>query len=156
MDFKINKMFAQQTADDNTLVRAGVGVIVQNQEGLILLEKRSDCGWWGLPGGRIEPGESIHQTAIREVKEETGLDIEITQLLGIYSGPTDRIVTYPDRVVQLIDVIMLAAIVTGTLTCSNESEALQFFRLTNLPDEIVPPAREPLQDFIHGRVSVIR
>jgi 8-oxo-dGTP pyrophosphatase MutT (NUDIX family) len=151
-------MFFNQIASATTLVRAGVGVIIQSDEGQVLLEKRSDCGLWGLPGGRIEPGESIVAAALREVKEETGLDIEITQLLGVYSGPHDRIVTYPDNVVQLIDVILLASVISGVLTCSSESEALEFFRLNALPKEheIVPPAREPIVDFVGGMVGVIR
>lgn len=95
-----------RTADANTQVRVGVGVIVRSDSGRILLEKRSDCGWWGLPGGRIEPGESVEQAAIRKVKEETGLDVEIIRLLGVYSEPAERIVTYPDNVVHLIDILL--------------------------------------------------
>lgn len=150
------KMFSQQVADVNTRVRVGVGVIVQDQQGDILLEKRSDCGMWGLPGGKIEPGESVMATALREVKEETGLTISITQLLGVYSGPVDRIVSYPDNVVHLVDIILLGTILSGELSCSSESEALQFFNLTHLPSELVPPAREPLQDFVNGVSGVIR
>jgi len=151
-----HQMFSQKVADDRTKIRAGVGVILQNAQGEILLEKRSDCGWWGLPGGRIEPGESVLETALREVKEETGLAIAITSLLGIYSEPTDRIVTYPDNIVQLVDVILVGTIVSGTLSCSHESEALQFFQPTALPAEIVPPALAPLQDFINGLTGMIR
>jgi len=149
-------MYCDQAVSVTTRVRAGVGVIVQNSAKQILLEKRSDCGLWGLPGGRIEPGESIAAAALREVKEETGLDIEITKLLGVYSGPHDRIVTYPDNIVQLVDVILLATVKAGVLTCSSESEALEFFRFNALPNEIVPPAREPIADFVNGLVGVIR
>ena len=149
-------MYFNQTASVALLVRAGVGIIIQNDDGQILLEKRSDCGLWGLPGGRIEPGESIATAALREVKEETGLDIKIIRLLGVYSGPHDRIVTYPDNVVQLVDVILLATAISGVLTCSSESEALEFFRLGALPQEIVPPAREPIADLVSGLTGVIR
>ncbi|MEE3715931.1 NUDIX domain-containing protein [Tumidithrix elongata RA019] len=151
-------MYAPRTADANTLVRVGVGVVVRNQQGMILLEKRSDCGLWGLPGGRVEAGESIEDAAIREVKEETGLTVKISKLLGVYSEPSDRIVTFPDRVVHLVD-ILLEAIVCHEdeqLVCSDESEALQFFALDCLPTDLVPPARLPLQDVVSDRVGAIR
>ena len=88
------------------------------------------------------------ETAKREAKEETGLMIAITRLLGVYSGPEDRIVTFPDNVVQLVDIILEATITAGELTCSNESSELRFFHPTSLPPEsdIVPPARLPLRD----------
>jgi len=151
----MHPIYTSHIASENTLVRAGVGVIIEDSQRRILLEKRSDCGLWGLPGGRIEPGEAIAQTAIREVQEETGLTVKITQLLGVYSGPQDRIVTYPDNVVQLVDIILLAAIVSGSLACSEESEALEFFQPNQLPMEIVPPARKPLEDFANGLVGAI-
>lgn len=149
-------MYASRPADAKTIVRVGVGVIVCNSRGQILLEKRSDCGWWGLPGGRIEPGESVIQAALREVKEETGLEVEIIQLLGVYSEPTGRIVTFPDNVVHLVDIVVVARIISGELRCSIESEQLQFFEPTTLPSEIVPPARVPLQDFRQGKTGIIR
>jgi len=151
----LHDMFSHDHANSNIKVRAGVGVIVQDSEGRILLEKRSDCHLWGLPGGRIEPGESIIAAALREVLEETALKVEITKLQGVYSGPQDRIVTYPDNVVQLVDIILLGKVLSGVLTCSPESEELGFFHLNALPSEIVPPAKQPLQDFIEGLTGVI-
>lgn len=152
------QMYARKVADANTPVRVGVGVVVRNDNGQVLLERRSDCGWWGLPGGRIEPGESAIEAAIREVKEETGLTIQVIQLLGVYTEPSERIVTYPDNgdVVQLVDIVLGATVMSGTLTCSSESLDLQFFELEHLPPEIVPPARVPLEDVAAGRVGVVR
>ena len=150
------QMYARRTADANTKVRAGTAVVVTDQYGRILLEKRSDCGLWGLPGGRIEPGESIVSAAVREVKEETGLVVEIGRILGVYSGPEDRIVTFPDNVIQLVDILLEARIVSGELMCSEESEKLQFFNPEDLPGDIVPPARAPLQDFVNEQRGVIR
>jgi len=151
-------MYAQKEADSNTRVRVGVGLVIRNAEGAVLLERRSDNGFWGLPGGRIEPGESILQTALREALEETGLTISLTRLLGVYSGPEHRIVTYPDNVVQLVDILLEAVIVAGKLMCSSESTELRFFQPRGFPPEveIVPPARAPLHDFVNGVVGVIR
>ncbi len=158
MNLRAQKMYSKKAADANTRVRVGVGVVVRDQRGWILLEKRSDCGLWGLPGGRIEPGESVVEAAVREVKEETGLAVAISNLLGVYSEPADRIVTFPDNVVHLVDVLLEATIVSGELSCSSESEELQFFKPSALPSEsdIVPPARVPLQDFLKGNLGSVR
>ena len=149
-------MYANRQADANTIVRLGVAVVVRGDGGTILLERRSDCGWWGLPGGRVEPGESVEQAAIREVREETGLSVRITGLVGVYSEPDGRIVTFPDNVVHLVDAAVTAEIVSGELTLSSESEELRFFRPHELPEEIVPPARRLLADLIQGVSGVLR
>lgn len=158
MQSTANDMFRQRGADTITVVRAGVGVVLLNSEGSMLLEQRSDCSLWGLPGGRIEAGESIVTAAVREVREETGFLMNVSGLLGIYSGPYDRVVTYPDNVVQLIDIIITGNILSGELTCSHESKALQFFGINELPPkaEIVPPAREPIRDYVNGLMNLIR
>ena len=140
-------------------VRVGVGVVIRGPGDTILLEKRRDCGWWGLPGGKVEPGESLVDAAVREVREETGLAVEITQLIGVYSDPSGRIVTYPDNgdVVQLVDVVVVGArILSGSLMCSQESEVVRFFSPSQLPEEIVPPARQPIADAFKGQCGVLR
>jgi 8-oxo-dGTP pyrophosphatase MutT (NUDIX family) len=152
-----SSMYDQNQVDANTRVRAGVGLIIRNLAGDILLERRSDNGLWGLPGGRIEPGESITQTALREAQEETGLTIVVTRLLGVYSGPENRIVIYPDNVVQLIDILLEAAIVSGDLVCSSESLELRFFQVGGFPPEteIAPPAWLPLREAVAGDCGMI-
>lgn len=151
-------MYDRREADAHTLVKAGVGVIVTDGRGNILLERRSDNGLWGLPGGSIEPGESICRAACREIREETGLDIRITGLLGVYSEPEKRIVTYPDNgdVAHLVDIVLTAEIMAGELTLSPESLELRFFPRDLLPEGIVPPAHQPLEDYRNGRSSNIR
>ena len=113
---------------------------------------------WGLPGGRIEPGESITEAGLREVKEETGLTVEVVKLLGVYSEPTNRIVTYPDNgdVVHLVDILLEAKMVSGTLTPSSESEDLQFFDPAALPAELAPPSKAPLEDHLQGLTGIVR
>lgn len=156
-DSKICSMYGN-TVVEGMLVRVGVGVVVQGPGGTILLEKRRDCGWWGLPGGKVEPGESLTDAAVREVCEETGLTVEVTHLIGVYSDPDGRIVTYPDNgdVVQLVDVVVGARVLSGQIVCSHESEEVRFFSPSQLPEEIVPPARQPVADAFEGRCGVLR
>ena len=70
--------------------------VVFNSRGEVLLQKRADNGYWGLPGGRVDIGESVEQGAIREVLEETGLHVTVKRLIGIYSDPEQySILSYP-------------------------------------------------------------
>lgn len=152
------RMYSTKSVDGNTRIRVGVAVVVRDSRGWILLERRSDCGLWGLPGGGIEPGESVLEAAIREVKEETGLVVKINGLIGVYSEPSERIVTYLDNgdVCHLIDVVLDGTIESGELTRSEESEAVQFFEPAALPLELVPPARKPIRDALLDQIGQIR
>ena len=68
------------------LLQVGASVIVINKAGQMLMQQRTDCGSWGYAGGSVELGESVEQTAERELFEETGLKALKLELLGIYSG----------------------------------------------------------------------
>ncbi|MCE0497228.1 MAG: NUDIX domain-containing protein [Methylacidiphilales bacterium] len=160
MNPRAEKMFAHNEAVPGTQIKTGVGVIIRNDNGHFLLEKRSDCGLWGVLGGRVDPGEEIAETARREVLEESGFQIEITGLVGVYSHPAGRIVIYPDNddIRHLIDIIVEARIVGGSLRLSSESERIEFFPPGQLPalEEIMPPARRPIADALAGHRGVLR
>lgn len=71
-------------------VRAAVDVVISKGDSNVLLVKRKNepfSGKWALPGGMVDYGETVEQAAIREAKEETGLDVELEGLLGVYSDP---------------------------------------------------------------------
>ncbi len=130
-------------------IRVGVAIAIINAKKQILLEKRKDCGWWGLTGGKLELGETIEECGIREIKEETGILIKKDQLnfLGIYSNPKDgRVLNYYDNRVQLIDIIYYSFTNVINMKISEESFELKFFNKYNLPTKIVPPAITPLKD----------
>lgn len=136
-------------------VRVGVGVFVLDKEGRVLLEQRKDCGLWCFPGGMIEAGEEIKETAVREVREETGLDVRVTGLLGVYSMTQHRIITYPDTgTFRLIDVVLSAEITGGKLQCSSESFEVRFFEKNQLP-ELLPRAAQPIMDALEGKRGII-
>ena len=71
-------------------------VVIRDRDGRLLLVKRADDGTWCLPGGRLEPGESWTECAVRECREETGLTVALLGLFGVYSEPRDQVHTYPD------------------------------------------------------------
>jgi ADP-ribose pyrophosphatase YjhB (NUDIX family) len=120
-------------------IKLGVAVLIRDHRGWVLLEKRSDCGLWGVPGGRIEPGESVETAALREILEETGLVIKIEKLIGVYSDPQQhRIIRYPEAIVHSIDVVVEARAVSGTVQISLESEALEYFSPGDFPSNLVP------------------
>jgi 8-oxo-dGTP pyrophosphatase MutT (NUDIX family) len=68
------------------LIMAGAAVLILNRRGHLLMMKRTDNGCWGIPGGAMEPGESLEETAIREAGEELGIDIRQMDLFGVFSG----------------------------------------------------------------------
>ncbi|MEU9869797.1 NUDIX domain-containing protein [Actinomadura sp. NPDC048021] len=110
-----------QAPSANSLVPA-VNIVVENDRGEILMIRRTDNDNWALPGGAIDLGESVTQAAIRETKEETGIDVEITGLLGIYSDPKHVIhYTSNDEVRQEFSIVLKAVPVGGKLLLSAES-----------------------------------
>jgi ADP-ribose pyrophosphatase YjhB (NUDIX family) len=100
---------------------------VADDQGRIRLQRRSDNALWSIPGGAMEPGESIAQTVVRGVKEETGLDVEPEALVGIYSNP-HHVIEYADgEVRQQFSVCFACRIVGGELAVSEESTEVGFF-----------------------------
>jgi len=98
----------------------------------ILLTRRTDNGRWCLPGGALEVGESVEETCVREVREETGLDVRVFRLIGVYSSP-HRIVEYADgNRWQFISLSFEAEVVGGELGLSDETTEFGYYT----PDEI--------------------
>jgi len=93
----------------------------------VLLTRRADNGSWCLPGGHMEPGESVQEACLRECREETGLEVRLVRLLGVYSNP-NRIVEYAGGNRQHVVALCFEAIHTGgTLGLSDETTAYGYF-----------------------------
>jgi ADP-ribose pyrophosphatase YjhB (NUDIX family) len=105
----------------------GASAIVVDRAGRILLHRRDDNELWSIPGGAMKVGERIADTALREVKEETGLDVEPEAIVGIYSNP-QHVVEYADgEVRQQFSVCFACHVVGGDLAVSDESLEVGFF-----------------------------
>lgn len=115
----------------NSLIPAASAIVV-DERGRILLQRRTDNEYWSIPGGAMEPGESIAETVVREVREETGIDVRVEKLLGVYSNP-GHVVAYDDgEVRQQFSVCFLCTPVRGELATSSETSEARFFELADV------------------------
>jgi ADP-ribose pyrophosphatase YjhB (NUDIX family) len=133
-------------------LRPSVAAVVADGDGRVLLQRRSDNGLWGLPGGSVEIGESVSAAIVREVKEETGLTVAVERLVGVYSDPAFQIVRYPDgNVVHYISTLFACQILEGNLQTCAESLDLQFFDPANLPEDMLAMHRIRVLDAMANR-----
>ncbi len=117
-------------------------------EGKILLTQREDFETWILPGGGLEDGESLAQAAIRETREETGLDVELTRLVGVYS----RLGSWWDGYM----VLFAAKPVGGEIKCQEgETIAVEWFAFDELPGPLSLGHKRRIQDAIEGASGVV-
>ncbi|MGW0862538.1 NUDIX hydrolase [Streptomyces sp. NPDC002611] len=135
----------------NSLVVAASAVVIDDQ-GRILLQRRRDNDLWALPGGGMEMEDSLPGCAVREVKEETGYDVEITGLVGTYTDPR-HVIAYTDgEVRRQFNICFTARIIGGDLTVSDESTEVRFIApadLDGLPMHHTQRLR--LQHFLESR-----
>ena len=127
--------------------------VVFNSRGEVLLQKRADNGYWGLPGGRVDIGESVEQGAIREVLEETGLHVTVKRLIGIYSDPKQySILSYPwGLVVQYVTLVFECEYQSGQLAISEESTDIGYFPPDALPDKTMLSYHLRIKDALAGQ-----
>ncbi|MEV4613797.1 NUDIX domain-containing protein [Kitasatospora sp. NPDC049258] len=140
----------------NSLVPAA-SVVVVDEVGRILLQRRTDNGLWALPGGKMELGESLAGCGIRETFEETGIHVEITGIVGTYTNP-GHVFAYDDgEVRQEFSVCLLARPTGGTLQVSDESHEVAWFRPAAVDDlPMVPSIRKRIDDWRSGSGPAVR
>lgn len=134
----------------NSLVPAA-GVLAVNDDGAILLQRRRDTGQWALPMGKQEIGETISEAALRESLEETGVELEIIGLVGIYSDPA-HIVAYADgEVRQEYEVTLLGRPIGGTPRSNDEASDVRWVNADELDAlDLHPTMRRQIDDYFTG------
>lgn len=124
-----------------------VNVAVIHEE-KILLTKREDFETWILPSGGVEEGESLAQAAIRETKEETGLDVELTRLVGVYSRLSNMSPGYM--------VLFAAKPIGGEIKCQEgETIAVEWFSFDEIPSPLSLGHQRRIKDAIEGVNGVV-
>ena len=110
--------------------KVGADAAIFNERGEILLMQRADGSGWCLPCGWVEPNEKPIDAAVREVREETGLEIEVKRLVGVFT----RMPSAKNGPHTMIAVVHLCEIVSGELTLSHEGLALQYWSIDEMQD----------------------
>ncbi len=124
----------------------GAFAIIRDDDGRILVSRRVDNGWYNLPGGGVEPDESVPEGLIREVREETGLEVEVGRLVSVYSKPQKHevVLTFEARVVE------------GTLRPSEEADLHEWVSPEEIEQiKLLPKHLERIQHALHGEAGAI-
>jgi ADP-ribose pyrophosphatase YjhB (NUDIX family) len=145
-------------AKNPTRVRLTVSAVARRDggNGEILLIQRADNAHWGLPGGHVEPGESVAQAAAREVLEETGFAVEIGRLIGVYSDPERQTVeSSSGEHSQFINLCFEARVTAEIGPPSTPEETLDwgFFALDALPEPFVPIHTIRIEDSVSQELA---
>jgi 8-oxo-dGTP diphosphatase len=127
--------------------RIGAFAVIE-REGYVLLARRRDIGWWNLPGGGVERGETVDEGLLREVREEIRAQVEIVRLVGVYSKPQK------DEVV-LTFLCRLAPGQERVIGISEEVSEVGWFAPAELPADLLPKHRQRVADALAGRPEAI-
>lgn len=139
------------------LVMVGAAALVFDDLGRLLMDLRRDNGTWGLPGGGLEPGETLEDTARRELFEETGLVAKELRLFEVFSGPGMHYVYPNGDEVHNVSAVFVARRWSGEpRPQAAENRALRFFDLGHLPEAISPPVRPVIARVLDRRAELLR
>lgn len=140
--------------DLNRLRRTATTAAVFDTEGRLLLQRRTDNGNWCLPGGSMEWGETAVESIVREVKEETGYDVEVVRLIGIYSDPELTTISYPNGdVAAYVSLTFECRALGGEPMLSDETSEVGWFPARELPQPFQAGQVIRVQDALAGQVA---
>jgi 8-oxo-dGTP pyrophosphatase MutT (NUDIX family) len=129
------------------LLMVGAAALIVDDQGRLLLMKRSDSGCWGPPGGAVEPGEAVETAARREVREETGLELGKLALFGVYSGP-ELFYRYPNGdEVHNVTIVYLSRERRGEVRLNDEHTEWRWCAAADIPEDLSPPIRPVIEEF---------
>lgn len=151
-------IYGERIGRTANLVVACDGVIFDIAKNKMLLTQRIDNGQWCLPGGRMEPGESVSECCIREVLEETGLIVTVGALVGVYSSP-NYITEYVDgNRKQGVDLIFETQVTGGDLRVTEETLAVGYFSKEEMKSMDIMGLMEEriLDSFVYRNTTLIR
>jgi len=124
----------------------GACAVIFDEQGRVLLTRRADNGMWCVPGGHMDMDEVIRQTAVREVREETGFDVEIERLVGMYSVHHPAHL-FPERKSRTVFIVAFRCkILGGELTLNEEVTEFGWFEPTDLPPDLLSYHTERILD----------
>lgn len=138
------------------IIMCGANVIILDDVGRILLHHRVDNDTWGLPGGAMEIGESLEETAIREANEEVGLNCRNLKIFNVYSGEK-LYYKYPDgNEVYNVTATYICKDYSGQIVVDEaEGKEAKFFSGADIPERISPPVEVIIDDFILNYKKII-
>lgn len=138
------------------LMMPAVGGIVINAAGEVLLQRRSDNGLWGIPGGGIDPGEEPADAIVREVWEETGVRVIPERVVGVYGGP-ELMVRYPNGdEAMIISMTFLCRPVSGAPhPHDDESLEVRYFAPKDFPPNIIPRHLRRIEDALRAEAGAL-
>ncbi|MDH6705322.1 ADP-ribose pyrophosphatase YjhB (NUDIX family) [Kitasatospora sp. MAA19] len=132
--------FHDPAAPPANSVVPSVTAVVTDTEGQLLLIHKTDNDLWALPGGGHDIGESVADTVVREVREETGIDVEVASVVGLYTDP-GHVMAYDDgEVRQQFSICFRARPVGGALRTSSESKEVRWVNPADLDDLDIHPS----------------
>lgn len=137
------------------ILQVGASVILEDEHGRVLLQKRADNHLWGYAGGSVELDEKVEDAAKRELFEETGLIANSLEMFGVFSGKELHYIYPNGDEVSNIDVVYVCRDYCGELKRQeDEVVELKFFDYANLPEKLSPPIKPVLlkrRDFMLGK-----
>lgn len=138
-------------------ILVGSSALVMDPAGeKILLTKRGDNGRWCLPGGQLDSGETVSETCLREVLEETGLEVEAERLIAVYSNPDMLLYYDEEHQYQVISFHFFCRVTGGELSLSDETTAVGFFSLDDIQAlDVMEHHLQRIEDGLKGKAETI-